>query len=151
MASEATQKIDKAILWEGGRSPFSLTYGKTMMWFFLVSDALTFGGLLIAYMFARHAVTTWPIPEKVFHALPGLGEGFPLIYVALMTFILIFSSVTMEAGLLPIWVTASSKRVPTVLSMEKDIFSGVSPVFPFVPLFELFILIKDSKNWMALW
>jgi cytochrome c oxidase subunit 3 len=104
MAMEATQKIDKATLWDGGGSPFHLTYGKTMMWLFLVSDALTFGGLLIALGFARFKAIpgTWPIGEEVFQALPFLGNGFPLVYVALMTFILIISSVTMvmavEAG-----------------------------------------------------
>ena len=103
MASEATQKIDKAVLWEGGRSPFSLTYGKTMMWFFLVSDALTFGGLLIALGFARFKYAgQWPIGEEVFHSMPFSHGHFPLLYVAIMTFILIVSSVTMvmavEAG-----------------------------------------------------
>jgi cytochrome c oxidase subunit 3 len=74
-----------------------------MMWFFLVSDALTFSGLLVAYGFVRHSTTeAWPIGEEVFRALPGLHGSYPLIYVALMTAILIFSSVTMvlavEAG-----------------------------------------------------
>ena len=73
------------------------------MWFFLVSDALTFGGLLTAYGFARaQSEDAWPIGEQVFRALPGLEGSYPLIYVALMTFILIVSSVTMvlavEAG-----------------------------------------------------
>ena len=103
MASEATQKIDKATLWGGGRSPFSVTYGKSMMWFFLVSDALTFGGLLMALGFARYRYAgAWPIGEETFQSLPFLGDGYPLYYVALMTFILIISSVTMvlavEAG-----------------------------------------------------
>ena len=44
----------------------------------------------------------WPIGEETFNSLPFLGHGYPLIYVALMTFILIVSSVTMvlavEAG-----------------------------------------------------
>ncbi len=103
MAGEATKAIDKSVLWGGGQSPFSVSYGKMMMWFFLVSDALTFSGLLIAYGYARHAYTgAWPIGEQVFHAMPGLSGHFPLLYVALMTFILIISSVTMvlavEAG-----------------------------------------------------
>ncbi len=74
-----------------------------MMWFFLVSDALTFTGLLVAFGYARHAFTgAWPVGEEVFHALPFLSGHYPLIYVALMTFLLIISSVTMvlavEAG-----------------------------------------------------
>lgn len=103
MSGEATKAIDKSVLWGGNRSPFSVSYGKMMMWFFLVSDALTFTGLLVAYGYARHSyLGQWPIGEEVFHSLPGLSGNYPLIYVALMTFILIVSSVTMvlavEAG-----------------------------------------------------
>jgi len=36
MSGEATKQIDKEVLWGGGRSPYSVTYGKMMMWFFLV-------------------------------------------------------------------------------------------------------------------
>jgi cytochrome c oxidase subunit 3 len=103
MSGEASKPIAKEVLWGGGRSPFSVSYGKMMMWFFLVSDALTFSGLLVAYGVSRHGVTAdWPIGEQAFQSLPVLGDGYPLIYVALMTFILIVSSVTMvlsvEAG-----------------------------------------------------
>ncbi|HRD52250.1 MAG TPA: cytochrome c oxidase subunit 3 [Flavobacteriales bacterium] len=103
MAGDATKALSNDVLWGGGRSPFSISYGKMMMWFFLVSDALTFSGLLVAYGFVRHSTTeAWPIGEEVFRALPWLHGSYPLIYVALMTAILIFSSVTMvlavEAG-----------------------------------------------------
>ncbi|MEY4650926.1 MAG: hypothetical protein RJA06_999 [Bacteroidota bacterium] len=71
-------------------------YGKLMMWFFLVSDALTFTGFLTAYGFMRFAhESTWPVAEDVFTHFPGLAGDQPLLYVALMTFILIMSSVTM--------------------------------------------------------
>ena len=97
-----TENISKAKLWGGDGSPFRLSYGKQWMWMFLVSDALTFGGLLTAYGFARHSADSWPIGEETFNAMPFLGNGYPLLYVALMTFILIVSSVTMvlavEAG-----------------------------------------------------
>ena len=36
-------------IWMGGTSPMKVSYGKLMMWFFLLSDALTFSGLLVAY------------------------------------------------------------------------------------------------------
>lgn len=105
MAGEASKALSGDVLWGGGRSPFSISYGKMMMWFFLVSDALTFSGLLVAYGFARHSLPVgleWPVGDYVFQALPGLHGSYPLIYVALMTFILIVSSVTMvlavEAG-----------------------------------------------------
>ncbi|MEO1052582.1 MAG: cytochrome c oxidase subunit 3 [Bacteroidota bacterium] len=107
-------------LWDGGQSPLKASYGKLMMWFFLLSDAFTFSALLIAYGLVRSAHTAftadpetflfsqeyWPIPEKVFEAFPGMHalgiDSAPLVFVGLMTFILIMSSVTMvlavEAG-----------------------------------------------------
>ena len=77
--------------------PLNASYGKLMMWFFIVSDALTFSGFLISYGFARFKhIDSWPIADEVFTHFPGLhGVDAPMYYVALMTFILIFSSVTM--------------------------------------------------------
>lgn len=105
MSGEASKNLSSAALWGGVRSPFSMSYGKLMIWFFLVSDALTFTGLLTAYGYARHSLgpgMSWPIGEEVFNSFPGLSGSYPLMYVALMTFILIISSVTMvlavEAG-----------------------------------------------------
>ena len=64
MAGHATNEIDGATLWGGKVSPFSASYGKLMMWFLLVSDALTFGGLLVAYGFSRYSFGgMWPIGE----------------------------------------------------------------------------------------
>ena len=96
------ENVDSATAWGGGRSPFNVTYGKMMMWFFLVSDALTFGGFLVALGFAKASAESWPLAEDVFFHFPLTHANWPLIYVALMTFILIVSSVTMvlavEAG-----------------------------------------------------
>ncbi|GAA3999214.1 heme-copper oxidase subunit III family protein [Hymenobacter fastidiosus] len=103
--------------WDGGNEPFKASYGKLMMWFFLLSDAFTFAAFLTTYGLVRHrhlayagahkdfvfSSAYWPIPDKVFNSFPGLhGVDLPLAFVALMTMILIFSSVTMvlavEAG-----------------------------------------------------
>ena len=81
--------------WMGGRSPFNTEYGKLMMWMFLVSDAFTFGALLITYGATRFATVGWPDPNHVFNSFPGLSGNYPLLFVSLMTFILIISSVTM--------------------------------------------------------
>jgi cytochrome c oxidase subunit 3 len=81
--------------WNGGKSPFNVEYGKLMMWYFLMSDAFTFGAFLIAYGTIRFSSTGWPDPNGVFQSFPGLGNGLPLMFVSLMTFILIISSVTM--------------------------------------------------------
>ena len=35
----ATSKVK---VWGGGNKPLNASYGKMMMWFFIVSDALTF-------------------------------------------------------------------------------------------------------------
>jgi cytochrome c oxidase subunit III len=96
-------EIDSKSAWDGGKSPFGVSYGKMMMWFFLVSDALTFGGLLTSYGFIRHKYAdVWPKAENVFTHFPFIEQHLPLAYVGLMTFILIMSSVTMvlavEAG-----------------------------------------------------
>lgn len=104
-------------VWDGGTSPMGASYGKLMMWFFLLSDAFTFSALLITYGLVRSShpafeglvesftfsTEYWPIPERVFEAVPFLhGYSLPLVFVGIMTFILIMSSVTMvlavEAG-----------------------------------------------------
>ena len=82
--------------WSGGRSPFNASYGKVMMWYFLMSDAFTFGAFLISYGTIRFSQNFWTDPNKVFNSFPGFGHmDLPLAFVSLMTFILIASSVTM--------------------------------------------------------
>jgi cytochrome c oxidase subunit III len=66
-------------------SPLSPSWGKVMMWLFLMSDAMSFAGLLCAYGAVRMSNALWPIPSSIL--------GVPL--TALNTFILICSSVTM--------------------------------------------------------
>jgi len=83
--------------WGGGNQPLKASYGKMMMWFFIVSDALTFSGFLAAYGFSRFKfIDSWPIADEVFTHFPFLhGVEAPMYYVAFMTFVLIMSSVTM--------------------------------------------------------
>jgi len=83
--------------WGGGNKPLNASYGKMMMWFFIVSDALTFSGFLAAYGFSRFKfIDSWPIADEVFTHFPFLhGVEAPMYYVAFMTFVLIMSSVTM--------------------------------------------------------
>lgn len=80
--------------WEGGREPFNASYGKLMMWYFLVSDAFTFAGFLISYGALRFSMETWPVPDFVFSTAPFGIHNAPLIFVTFMTFVLIVSSVT---------------------------------------------------------
>ena len=80
----------------GGNQPFGASYGKMMMWFFIMSDALTFSGFLGAYGLIRFKfINSWPIADEVFTHIPFVHGNYPMYYVAFMTFILIFSSVTM--------------------------------------------------------
>lgn len=97
MAAEATlTESTTEKVWGGGNRPMGASYGKLMMWFFLISDALTFSGFLTAYGLMRFRFEeTWPIPENVFTHFPFVHGDNPLLFVALMTFILIMSSVTM--------------------------------------------------------
>src|SRR5688500_18216809 len=81
--------------WSGGRSPFNVEYGKLMMWYFLMSDAFTFGAFLISYDTTRFASNSWPDPNHVFSSFPFLGSVLPLVFVSLMTVIVIMISVTM--------------------------------------------------------
>ena len=81
--------------WDGGQRPMDASYGKLMMWYFLVSDAFTFAGFLIAYGTIRFSMPAWPVPDFVFAKAPFLDGDWPLIFVTFMTFVLIISSVTM--------------------------------------------------------
>jgi cytochrome c oxidase subunit III len=60
--------------------------GKIAMWIFLVSDGLSFAGLLLAYGILRGESLVWRHPGE-----PALGVAF----TAGLTFLLICSSVTM--------------------------------------------------------
>ena len=90
------KEIQKTDIWAGGGKPMEASYGKLMMWFFLITDALTFSAFLGAYGYHRFVhFEEWPIADHVFTHFPFISGHYPLFYVALMTFILIVSSVTM--------------------------------------------------------
>jgi len=97
MESNIAIPSDGKNTWSGGGvRPFGASYGKMMMWFFIVSDALTFSGFLAAYGLTRFKfINSWPIADEVFTHVPFIHGNYPMYYVAFMTFVLIFSSVTM--------------------------------------------------------
>ena len=97
MESNIARPSNSEKIWNGGGArPFGSSYGKMMMWFFIVSDALTFSGFLAAYGLTRFKfIDSWPIADEVFTHVPFVHGDYPMIYVAIMTFILIVSSVTM--------------------------------------------------------
>ncbi|TCD16688.1 heme-copper oxidase subunit III family protein [Oricola cellulosilytica] len=82
--------------WASDQRAFkTASWGKAMMWIFLLSDTFIFGCFLLAYMTARMStVVPWPDASKVFGLQIG-GSDVPLILIAIMTFVLISSSGTM--------------------------------------------------------
>jgi cytochrome c oxidase subunit 3 len=81
--------------WASDREAFPVSWGKAMMWIFLLSDTFVFGCFLTSYMTVRVSTTVpWPNPSQVF-ALHIGGVDVPLILIAIMTFVLISSSGTM--------------------------------------------------------
>lgn len=123
MGSTVTAGNSEEKTWGGGNEPMGASYGKLMMWFFIVSDALTFSGFLAAYGFSRFKfIETWPLADEVFTHFPFMhGVSAPMYYVALMTFILIFSSVTM---VLAVDAGHQMKKDKVVLYMFLTIIGG---------------------------
>jgi|TARA_B110000305_G_C19373464_1_gene605720 cytochrome c oxidase subunit 3 len=82
--------------WASDKDAFkNVSWGKTMMWIFLLSDTFIFSCFLVGYMSVRMTTAVpWPIPSEVFALTIG-GEHIPLILIAIMTFVLITSSGTM--------------------------------------------------------
>jgi heme/copper-type cytochrome/quinol oxidase subunit 3 len=66
---------------------FAIPPKKMAMWLFIIADTMTFAGCLVAYGFLRNATPDWPRP---FHSI---------VNVAIMTFILLTSSLTMLFGI----------------------------------------------------
>lgn len=72
--------------WGGGASPYAIGSKKLGMWLFIISDALTFSVLVVAYSYVRVANPDWPTPFEL----------WPSITMAsVMTFCLLSSSLTM--------------------------------------------------------
>jgi cytochrome c oxidase subunit III len=66
---------------------FSIPTKKFAMWLFIIADTMTFAGCLVAYGFLRNGTANWPRPFE------------SITNVAIMTFILLTSSLTMLIGL----------------------------------------------------
>jgi cytochrome c oxidase subunit III len=68
---------------------FSVPAKKMAMWLFIIADAATFAGCLVAYGFLRNGTPNWPTPFKF---------SPTIINAMLMTFVLVTSSLTMLLG-----------------------------------------------------
>ena len=87
--------------WSSDQRAFkNVSWGKAMMWIFLLSDTFIFGTFLLSYMTARMSTKVpWPNASEVF----GLHVGdvsVPLLLIAIMTFVLISSSGTMAMAVM---------------------------------------------------
>jgi cytochrome c oxidase subunit 3 len=81
--------------WSSDEHAFHVSWGKAMMWIFLLSDTFVFSCFLTGYMTVRSSTTVpWPNPSHVFGLQVG-GAEVPLLLIAIMTFVLITSSGTM--------------------------------------------------------
>jgi cytochrome c oxidase subunit 3 len=76
----------RSSVWSGGAAPFAMGSKKLGMWLFIISDALTFSVLLLAYSYLRLANADWPKP---FPFSPSI------IFSTGMTVVLLASSLTM--------------------------------------------------------
>jgi cytochrome c oxidase subunit 3 len=95
MASQEAMRLTEANIrgttageseWGGGMPPYAIGSKKLGMWLFIVSDAITFSALLVAYSFVRVASEAWPTPFEFYPSI---------IKATVMTFVLLTSSVTM--------------------------------------------------------
>ncbi len=142
MANHSAVTPSSGNIWDGGSSPFSVRWGKMYMWIFLVSDAFTFSSLLIAYGTMRHRFPeVWPKPGDVFTHFPFIHAHVPLMYVGLMTFILIMSSVTM---VLAVDAGHRMKRKSVLTWLGWTIVGGF--VFLGSQAWEWYHFIKGSEN-----
>jgi cytochrome c oxidase subunit 3 len=86
MSAEAHAEKVLATEWSGGVLPYRVGHKKLGMWLFIVSDALTFTAILMAYSYARASSDEWATPFKFYPSI---------IYSTVMTLCLLSSSFTM--------------------------------------------------------
>ena len=110
-AADAQERGDLTARWSGGRSPWDLSWGKLMMWLFLISDAMTFAALLVGLWVARLGSPAWPNRLEIMN----------LRFVAAMTVILICSSTTMA---LAVYAARQGARRQAVWFLAATIAAG---------------------------
>jgi cytochrome c oxidase subunit 3 len=109
--------------WGSDREAFRVSWGKAMMWIFLLSDTFVFSCFLIGYMTVRMAATApWPDASEVF-SLTVRGTQLPLLLIAIMTFVLISSSGTMAIA---VNYAYRRERIPAALLMLATAALGAS-------------------------
>ena len=109
--------------WSSDRQAFQVSWGKAMMWIFLLSDTFIFSCFLTGYMTVRLTTTAaWPNPSEVFSLNIG-GTDMPLLLIAIMTFVLISSSGTMAMA---VNYAYRRNRITTAILMLATAILGAS-------------------------
>jgi cytochrome c oxidase subunit III len=111
------------------RPTFSVPAKKMAMWLFIIADTATFAGCLVAYGFIRNATANWPHP---FHSITN---------VAIMTFILVTSSLTMLLGIDAARLGDKAKALRWTL-----ITAALGAAFAFLHIREWFALIDEGMT-----
>jgi len=125
--------------WSSDRNAFQVSWGKAMMWIFLLSDTFIFGSFLTGYMTVRTSTTVpWPNPSEVF-ALHVGGKDIPLLLIAIMTFVLISSSGTMAMA-----VNCAYRRDRFNAAALMFVTAAFGEMFVFMQAFEWSKLILDE-------
>src|SRR3954468_9636086 len=134
--------------WSSDQRAFkSASWGKVMMWIFLLSDTFIFSCFLLSYITVRMSTTVpWPNPSEVF-ALEIGGKPVPLLLIAVMTFDLISSSGTMAKAVNYGYRRDRGKTVALILATA---FFGAS--FVGMQAFEWTKLIREGvRPWSNPW
>ncbi len=112
--------------WGGGGHPYAIGSKKLGMWLFIISDALTFSVMILAYTYVRISNPDWPRPFEL----------WPSITMAtVMTFCLLSSSVTMVMAVLS---SQRGDRSKTALWIWATIVGGVA------------FIVLHSNEWLDL-
>ena len=97
----------------GVSSPYAIPSKKLGMWLFIISDAITFSAMLVAYGYLRLATPEWPRPFKFSPSI---------INATVMTFVLLSSSLTMVAA---VHLAKAGKRSQAVMWLLATALGGV--------------------------
>jgi cytochrome c oxidase subunit 3 len=126
--------------WSSDQRAFKdVSWKKAMMWIFLLSDTFIFSCFLLAYMTARSStVVPWPNPSEVF-ALHVGETNFPLLLIAIMTFVLISSSGTMALA-----VNFGYRRNRKVTAVLMLVTAALGATFVGMQAFEWTKLIQEG-------
>jgi cytochrome c oxidase subunit 3 len=134
MASHAQEltgaETGRESIWSGGGSPYAIGSNKLGMWLFILSDAITFSALIIAYSYMRTASETWPRP---FEFSPSI------INATVMTLVLLTSSVTMVLA-----VRAAKMGLPSLAARWLVATLSCGILFDILHLREWFGLIHEG-------